>query len=124
VGEPIRLQITAADVIHSFAVPSLWFKLDAFRAGSTKGADDRQARRLLRPVLRAVRRPHGYMPIAIEALPRDTVQRLGAWQSGGKIDGQKKPAARPPRRRPADAAAAAGCPCCERRRCRSCRSRC
>src|SRR5690606_29876980 len=29
VGEPIRLQVTAADVIHAFAVPSLWFKLDA-----------------------------------------------------------------------------------------------
>ena len=28
-GVPIRLQTTAADVIHSFAVPSLWFKLDA-----------------------------------------------------------------------------------------------
>ena len=28
-GEPIRLQTTGADVIHAFAVPSLWFKLDA-----------------------------------------------------------------------------------------------
>src|SRR3546814_17972316 len=26
---PLRLQTTASDVIHSFAVPSLWFKLDA-----------------------------------------------------------------------------------------------
>src|SRR5690606_333067 len=29
VGEPIRLQTFGADVIHSFGVPSLWFKLDA-----------------------------------------------------------------------------------------------
>jgi cytochrome c oxidase subunit 2 len=29
VGRPIRLIITGADVIHSFAVPSLWLKLDA-----------------------------------------------------------------------------------------------
>ncbi|MGC1269695.1 MAG: cytochrome c oxidase subunit II, partial [Croceibacterium sp.] len=29
VGEPIRIQTFGADVIHSFAVPSLWFKLDA-----------------------------------------------------------------------------------------------
>ena len=29
VGEDIRLQSVGADVIHSFAVPSLWFKLDA-----------------------------------------------------------------------------------------------
>ena len=27
-GEPIRMEVTAADVIHSFAVPSLWFKID------------------------------------------------------------------------------------------------
>ncbi|MEO7248033.1 MAG: cytochrome c oxidase subunit II transmembrane domain-containing protein, partial [Novosphingobium sp.] len=29
VGEPIRMQTTGADVIHAFAVPALWFKLDA-----------------------------------------------------------------------------------------------
>ena len=67
---PIRLQTTGADVIHSFAVPSLWFKIDASPAVST--------RRLL-----TIDEPgvyygqcselcgarHGYMPIAIEALP-------------------------------------------------------
>jgi cytochrome c oxidase subunit II len=69
VGEPIRLQITAADVIHSFAVPSLWFKLDAVPG------------RINEKVL-VVEKPgvyygqcselcgakHGYMPIAVEAL--------------------------------------------------------
>ncbi|CAO1654853.1 cytochrome c oxidase subunit II [Parasphingorhabdus sp. NYA22] len=29
VGKPVKLLITAADVIHSFAIPSAWFKLDA-----------------------------------------------------------------------------------------------
>ena len=29
VGEPLRIQVTGADVIHAFAVPSLWFKIDA-----------------------------------------------------------------------------------------------
>lgn len=71
-GVPIRLQITAADVIHSFAVPSLWFKLDA--------VPGRLNERLLQ-----IEEPgvyygqcselcgarHAYMPIAVEALPMD-----------------------------------------------------
>ena len=87
VGEDIRLQTTGADVIHAFAVPSLWFKLDAVPG------------RLNEKVLR-VEQPgvyfgqcselcgikHGYMPIAVEALPRD---KFNAWvlAQGGKIDG-------------------------------------
>lgn len=77
VGEPIRLLVTGADVIHSFAVPSLWFKLDAVPG------------RINEKVL-VVEKPgvyygqcselcgakHGYMPIAVEALPRD---RFNAW---------------------------------------------
>jgi hypothetical protein len=56
-GEPIRLQVTAADVIHSFAVPSLWFKLDAVPGRiNEKRADHQGTRRLLRPVLGTVRR--------------------------------------------------------------------
>ena len=69
-GVPIRLQVTAADVIHSFAVPSLWFKLD--------GVPGRLNERLFQ-----VEEPgvyygqcselcgarHAYMPIAVEALP-------------------------------------------------------
>ncbi len=69
-GVPIRLQVTAADVIHSFAVPSLWFKLDA--------VPGRLNERLLE-----IEEPgvyygqcselcgarHAYMPIAVEALP-------------------------------------------------------
>lgn len=96
-GEPIRLQVTAADVIHSFAVPSLWFKIDAVPG------------RINEKVL-FVKEPgvyygqcselcgarHGYMPIAIEALPRD---KYNAWvlsQSGGKQDGlPEAPAAAP-----------------------------
>jgi cytochrome c oxidase subunit 2 len=71
VGEPIRLQVTGADVIHSFAVPSLWFKIDA--------VPGRLNERML-----FVEEPgiyygqcselcgarHGYMPIAVEAVPR------------------------------------------------------
>ncbi|MEE4454056.1 cytochrome c oxidase subunit II [Novosphingobium resinovorum] len=93
VGEPIRLQITAADVIHSFAIPSLWFKLDAVPG------------RINEKVL-VVEKPgvyygqcselcgakHGYMPIAVEALPRDKYNAWVLTHAGGEIDG-KKPAA-------------------------------
>ena len=94
VGEPIRLQITAADVIHSFAIPSLWFKLDAVPGRINEkvltidkpGVYYGQCSELCGP-------KHAYMPIAIEALPRD---QFNAWvlkQAGGKIDGQPEPAA-------------------------------
>ena len=107
VGEPIRMQITAADVIHSFAVPSLWFKLDAVPGRINEkvltidkpGVYYGQCSELCGP-------KHGFMPIAIEALPRD---QFNAWvlkQAGGKIDGQPEPAASPA----ADAAAPAAAP--------------
>ncbi len=110
VGEPIRMQITAADVIHSFAVPSLWFKLD--------GVPGRINEKVL-----IINEPgvyygqcselcgarHGYMPIAVEALPRD---KFNAWvmtQSGGKIDGTPEAPAAPaaPAAEPAKAEAPA-----------------
>ncbi len=105
-GEPIRLQITASDVIHAFAVPSLWFKLDA-----VPGRINEKVLFIKEPgvyfgqcsELCGVR--HGYMPITIEALPRD---RYNAWvltQSEGVIDGQPKPA-----EAPAAAASAAPAP--------------
>lgn len=92
-GEPIRLQVTAADVIHSFAVPSLWFKIDAVPGRinertlfiSEPGVYYGQCSELCGA-------KHGYMPIAIEALPR---AQFNAWvltQSGGEIDHQPKPA--------------------------------
>jgi cytochrome c oxidase subunit 2 len=87
INEDIRLQTTGADVIHAFAVPSLWFKLDAVPG------------RLNEKVLRVEKAgvyfgqcselcgvKHGYMPIVVEALPRD---QFNAWviAQGGKIDG-------------------------------------
>ena len=94
VGEPIRLQVTGSDVIHSFAVPSLWFKLDG-----VPGRINEKVLFIDKPgvyygqcsELCGVK--HGYMPIAVEALPRP---QFNAWvlsQSGGVIDGQPAPAA-------------------------------
>ncbi|UYH55397.1 cytochrome c oxidase subunit II [Qipengyuania sp. SS22] len=92
-GVPIRLQTTAADVIHSFAVPSLWFKLDAVPGR-------------LNEKLLLIEEPgvyygqcselcgarHGYMPIAIEALP---MAQYNAWvlAQGGTVAGAADAAA-------------------------------
>ncbi len=86
---PLRIQTTAADVIHSFAVPSLWFKQDA--------VPGRLNERLL-----TIKEPgiyygqcselcgarHGFMPIAVEALPR---AQWEAWvrSKGGTIAGDE-----------------------------------
>lgn len=107
VGEPIRLQTTGADVIHSFAVPSLWFKLDAVPG------------RINEKVL-FVKEPgvyygqcselcgarHGYMPIVVEALPRPQYNAWVMTHAGAKIDGAPEaPAAAPAAAAPAAEAA-------------------
>ena len=94
-GVPLRIQVTASDVIHSFAVPSLWFKIDAVPGRLNE-------RRLL------IEQPgvyygqcselcgikHGYMPIAVEALPMEQYNQWVLTQ-GGTIAGAKKAEAAP-----------------------------
>ncbi len=86
---PIRIQTTGADVIHAFSVPSLWFKMDA--------VPGRLNERML-----VIEEPgvyygqcselcgarHGYMPIAVEALPRPQWE---AWvrAQGGTVGGDE-----------------------------------
>ena len=85
VNTPIRLQTTAADVIHSFAVPSLWFKLDA-----VPGRINERIFQVEEPGIyygqcsELCGARHAYMPIAVEALPRD---RFEAWvrAQGGTV---------------------------------------
>jgi cytochrome c oxidase subunit 2 len=92
-GEPIRLQTIGADVIHAFAIPALWFKLDA-----VPGRINEKVLFISKPGVyygqcsELCGSRHGYMPIAIEALPRD---KFNAWvlAQGGKLDNQPKPAA-------------------------------
>ncbi|WP_394269322.1 cytochrome c oxidase subunit II [Qipengyuania sp.] len=87
VGVPIRLQTTAADVIHSFAVPSLWFKLDA-----VPGRLNERMIQIDEPGVyygqcsELCGARHAYMPIAVEALPLD---QYNAWvlAQGGTIAG-------------------------------------
>jgi cytochrome c oxidase subunit 2 len=99
-GVPLRIQTTASDVIHAFAVPSLWFKMDAVPGR-------------LNEKLLTIKEPgvyygqcselcgarHGYMPIVVEALPP---AEFAAWvkAQGGTMPGEEAAAA------PAAAAAA------------------
>lgn len=93
VGEKIRLQVTASDVIHSFAIPSLWFKIDA-----VPGRINERVIEVDEPGVyygqcsELCGAKHGYMPIVIEALPRDKYNAWVLTQSGGAIDGQPAPA--------------------------------
>jgi cytochrome c oxidase subunit 2 len=107
VGEPIRMQVTGADVIHAFAVPSLWFKIDA-----VPGKINEMTMTVKEPGVyygqcsELCGARHGYMPIAVEALPRD---KFNAWvlTQGGEIDGKPKPAPAAPAAAPAAAPTAA-----------------
>ncbi|MCJ2187726.1 cytochrome c oxidase subunit II [Novosphingobium beihaiensis] len=110
-GEPIRLQVTASDVIHSFAVPSLWFKLDA-----VPGRINEKVLMIDKPGVyygqcsELCGAKHGYMPIAVEALPRDKYDAWVLTHPGGVIDGQKAAATETdylPGEEPAGAAPAA-----------------
>lgn len=92
-GEPIRIITTGSDVIHSFAVPSLWFKMDAVPGRSNEkmliikepGVYYGQCSELCGA-------RHGFMPIAVEALPR---AKFDAWvrSQGGTVKGDELAAA-------------------------------
>lgn len=95
VGEDIRLQAIGADVIHAFAVPSLWFKIDAVPGRLNQGV-----LHIEKPGVyfgqcsELCGARHGYMPIVVEALPRD---KYNAWviAQGGKVDGLPEAPAAP-----------------------------
>ena len=81
--------VTGADVIHSFALPSAWFKLDAVPGRINEkvlqidkvGVYYGQCSELC-----GVR--HGYMPITVEVLPED---KFNDWvrANGGTVKGDK-----------------------------------
>lgn len=89
---PLRIQTTAADVIHAFAVPSLWFKLDAVPGRLNEklliieepGVYYGQCSELCGP-------RHAYMPIAVEALPPE---EFAEWvrAQGGTMPGEEEAA--------------------------------
>jgi cytochrome c oxidase subunit 2 len=91
VGEVIRLQTTGADVIHSFGVPSLWFKIDA-----VPGRINERTLIIEEPgiyygqCMELCGARHAYMPIAIEAVPRPQFE---AWvrAQGGTVGNEAEP---------------------------------
>ena len=95
VGVPIRLITTSADVIHSWAIPAFWIKLDAVpgRLNETSFTIEKpgvyfgQCSELCGP-------KHGYMPIAVEAVPLDVYNKWVV-AKGGKPAGAAAPAAAP-----------------------------
>ena len=95
VGVPIRLQTTGSDVIHSFAMPSLWFKLDAI-----PGRINEKVLFIKEPGVyfgqcsQLCGARHGYMPIVIEALPKAQFEAWVLTQPGGTL-GKPKPAGAP-----------------------------
>jgi cytochrome c oxidase subunit 2 len=85
VGVPIRLITTANDVIHSWAMPAFWIKLDA-----VPGKLNETSFTIEKPGLyfgqcsELCGARHGYMPIAVEAVPP---AEFAAWirAKGGKM---------------------------------------
>ncbi len=85
VGRPIKLIATGADVIHSFAVPALWVKIDA-----VPGRLNEKTFTIERPGVyygqcsELCGARHGFMPIAVEALPPE---QFAAWvaSKGGSM---------------------------------------
>jgi cytochrome c oxidase subunit II len=102
VGEDIRVQVTGADVIHAFAVPSLWFKIDA-----VPGRLNERVMHVDEPGIyygqcsELCGARHGYMPIVVEALPRPQFE---AWlrSQGGTVGGEEAaaPATAAPQQQP------------------------
>lgn len=109
-GVPLRIQVTAADVIHSFALPSLWFKLDA-----VPGRLNEKQLIINKPGVyfgqcsELCGARHGFMPIAVEALPPE---QFAAWvkAKGGKMPEEAAAAAAAPATNDKAAAAPAAAP--------------
>ncbi|WP_082472751.1 cytochrome c oxidase subunit II [Sphingomonas sp. Leaf357] len=106
VGVPIRLITTANDVIHSWAVPAFWIKLDAVpgRLNETSFTIEKPGV-YFGQCSELCGARHGYMPIAVEAVP---LAQFNAWvlAKGGSVKGAK-PSTAPAALTPQAAGAAA-----------------
>lgn len=87
VGVPIRLITTANDVIHSWAMPAFWIKLDAVpgRLNETSFTIEKPGV-YFGQCSELCGARHAYMPIAVEAVPP---AQFAAWIAarGGKMPG-------------------------------------
>ena len=97
VGATVKVLTTAADVIHSFAVPSFWVKMDAVpgRINETWFKVDRPGV-YFGQCSELCGTKHGFMPIAVEVVSKE---RFAAWvamkQKENGISPNAAPAARP-----------------------------
>lgn len=108
VGTPIRLIATANDVIHSWAIPAFWIKIDAVpgRLNETSFIVDKPGV-YFGQCSELCGARHAYMPIVVEAVePAVFAQWIAA--KGGKMPEAK--AAAPAATAPAAAAPAAAAP--------------
>lgn len=91
VGVPIRLITTANDVIHSWAIPAFWIKLDAVpgRLNETSFTIEKPGV-YFGQCSELCGARHAYMPIAVEAVPP---AQFAAWirSKGGSMPGAAQP---------------------------------
>ena len=90
-GATVKLIVTASDVIHSWAVPSFWVKMDAVpgRLNETWFKVDRTGL-YYGQCSELCGARHAYMPIAVEVV---SPAQFAAWiaSKGGTMPGQAKP---------------------------------
>lgn len=103
VGTPIRLIATAADVIHSWAIPAFWIKIDAVpgRLNETSFTVDKPGV-YFGQCSELCGARHAYMPIAVEAVsPEVFAQWVAA--KGGTMPAAATPSATAPAQPGSDA---------------------
>ncbi|MEH6755976.1 MAG: cytochrome c oxidase subunit II [Parasphingorhabdus sp.] len=87
VGKPVKMLITGADVIHSFALPAAWFKLDAVPGRiNEKVLQIDEVGVYYGQCSELCGARHGFMPITVEVLPED---KFNDWvrANGGTVKG-------------------------------------
>lgn len=87
VGKPVKMLITGADVIHSFALPAAWFKLDAVPGRiNEKVMQIDEVGVYYGQCSELCGARHAFMPITVEVLPED---KFNDWvrANGGTVKG-------------------------------------
>ena len=107
VGAVVKVLLTASDVIHSWAVPAFWVKMDAVpgRVNETWFKTDREGL-YYGQCSELCGTKHGFMPIAVEVVSKD---KFDAWVAARQADAGIEVAAATPAAE-ADAAAAPAAP--------------
>jgi cytochrome c oxidase subunit 2 len=105
VGATVKILTTAADVIHSFAMPAFYVKMDAVpgRVNETWFKVDKPGV-YFGQCSELCGSRHAYMPIAVEVLPRD---KFDAWVAAKRLENGIEPPAAATATAPAEAPVAA-----------------